>query len=144
MAGYWRDPAETAEVVRDGWIRTRDLGTLGEDGFLRLIGRSREVVFVNAILHYAGAIEAALAAHPDVDQAFVVAAPDEETGEAAHAFIVPMPGRTGPSADVLRDAVRARLGEGAVPATVTVLDAVPVAPSGKPDKKALLSRVTGG
>ncbi|WP_327286812.1 class I adenylate-forming enzyme family protein [Streptomyces sp. NBC_01198] len=144
MSGYWHDEEETREVVRDGWIRTRDLGTLGADGFLRLAGRAREVIFVNAILHYAGAIEAALTAHPDVDQAYVVGAPDERTGEAVHAFVVPVAGRAPAPAD-LRAAVRAALGEGAVPATVTLLSAVPVAPSGKPDKKALLRRLpTGG
>jgi fatty-acyl-CoA synthase len=141
MSGYWSDPEQTAEVVRDGWIRTRDLAALGEDGFLRLVGRARDVIFVNAILHYAGAIEAALAAHPDVDQAYVVGAPDEHTGEAAHAFVVPArPGAT-PDPDELRAAVRAELGAGAVPATITVLDSVPVAPSGKPDKKVLLARI---
>ncbi|WP_329179178.1 class I adenylate-forming enzyme family protein [Streptomyces sp. NBC_01477] len=143
MSGYWHDEEETREVVRDGWIRTRDLGALGGDGFLRLVGRAREVIFVNAILHYAGTIEAALAAHPDVDQAYVVGAPDERTGEAAHAFVVPVVGRA-PAADDLRAAVRAALGEGAAPATVTLLDSVPIAPSGKPDKKALLARVPAG
>ncbi|SHN05838.1 class I adenylate-forming enzyme family protein [Actinacidiphila paucisporea] len=143
MSGYWHDEDETREVVREGWIRTRDLGTLGADGYLRLLGRARDVIFVNAILHYAGAIEAALAAHPDVDQAYVVGAPDEHTGEAAHAFVVPTAGRT-PAPDDLRAAVRAVLGEGAEPATVTLLDSVPVAPSGKPDKKALLARVPAG
>jgi acyl-CoA synthetase (AMP-forming)/AMP-acid ligase II len=143
MSGYWRDEQESGEVVRDGWIRTRDLGTLRADGYLRLVGRAREVIFVNAILHYAGAIEAVLAAHPDVDQAYVVGAPDEHTGEAAHAFIVPAVGRTA-LPDDLRAAVRDGLGEGAVPATITVLDSVPVAPSGKPDKKALLARVHAG
>lgn len=140
MSGYWHDEAETREVVRDGWIRTRDLGALGGDGFLRLIGRAREVIFVNAILHYAGAIEAALAAHPDVDQAYVVGAPDERTGEAVHAFVVPGDSRA-PRPDELRAAVRAALGEGAVPATVTVLDRVPITPGGKPDKAALRARV---
>lgn len=142
MSGYWQDPEQTAEVVQDGWIRTRDLAALGEDGFLRLVGRARDVVFVNAILYYAGAIESALAAHPDVDQAYVVAAPDEHTGEAAHAFVVPARPGAAPDPDELRAAVLAELGAGAVPATITVLDTVPVAPSGKPDKKALLARLT--
>jgi acyl-CoA synthetase (AMP-forming)/AMP-acid ligase II len=96
MSGYWRDEEESGEVVRDGWIRTRDLGTLGADGYLRLLGRAREVIFVHAIPHYAGAIETALAAHADVDQAYVVGAvgaPDEHTGEAVHAFVAPLPGR---------------------------------------------------
>ncbi|WP_107498732.1 class I adenylate-forming enzyme family protein [Actinacidiphila yeochonensis] len=141
MAGYWREPEPTREVLRDGWIRTRDLATLRDDGFLRLLGRAREVVFVNAILYYSGAIEAALATHPDVDQAYVVAAPDERTGEAPHAFVVPVPGRT-PDPAELRAAVRAELGDGPVPASVTLIDAVPTAPGGKPDKQALLARVT--
>ncbi|MFC4031826.1 class I adenylate-forming enzyme family protein [Streptomyces polygonati] len=142
-SGYWYDEEQTREVVRDGWFRTRDLGVLGADGFLRLVGRARDVVIVNAILYYAGAIEAALAADPDVDQAYVVSAPDERTGEAAHAFVVPVAGRE-PDQDALRAAVRAALGEPAVPATVTVLDAVPVAPGGKPDKKALAALLPAG
>jgi acyl-CoA synthetase (AMP-forming)/AMP-acid ligase II len=150
MSGYWNDREHTREVVRDSWIRTRDLGSLRTDGFLRLAGRARDVVFVNAILHYTAAIEAALTSHPDVDQSYVVAAPDEDTGEAAHAFVVPASADRVPDPDELRAAVRAELGAGAVPATLTVLAAVPVAPSGKPDKKALLaivearSRETGG
>lgn len=140
MSEYWQDEEQTRDVIRDGWIRTRDLGTLADDGFLRLVGRARDVIFVNAVLHYAGAIESALAAHPDVDQAYVVGAPDEQTGEAAHAFVVPAAGRT-PTDDALRAAVRAELGEAAVPATVTLLDEMPVAPSGKPDKRALLALV---
>ncbi|WP_433893806.1 class I adenylate-forming enzyme family protein [Streptomyces sp. CA-111067] len=138
MSGYWQDEAETREVLRDGWIRTRDLGTLAADGYLRLVGRARDVIFVNAVLYYAGAIESALAGHPDVDQAYVVGAPDERTGEAAHAFVVPAAGRE-PAADELRAAVRDELGAAAVPATITLLTAVPVAPSGKPDKRALLA-----
>jgi fatty-acyl-CoA synthase len=140
MSGYWQDEEQTREVIEDGWVRTRDLGTLREDGCLRLVGRSRDVVFVNAVLYYAGAIESALAAHPDVDQAYVVAAPDEHTGEAAHAFVVPAAGRA-PAPDALRAAVREALGEAAVPATVTVMDTMPVAASGKPDRKALLALV---
>jgi acyl-CoA synthetase (AMP-forming)/AMP-acid ligase II len=143
MSGYLGEEEQTREVLRDGWIRTRDLATLREDGYLRLVGRAREVIFVNAILHYVGAIEAALAAHPDVDEAYVVGAPDEATGEAAHAFVVPAPGRT-PDPEDLRAAVLAELGEGAPPATITFITAVPVAPGGKPDKAALRARVPGG
>lgn len=142
MVGYWRDPEQTREVLRDGWVRTRDLGHLDGGGLLHLTGRSREVVIVNAIVHYVGPIEQALAAHPDVDQAYVVGAPDERTGEAVHAFVVPA-GDRAPDPDALRALVLARLGEGCVPATVTALDRVPVAPSGKPDKKALLTAVLG-
>ncbi|MEV4054455.1 AMP-binding protein [Amycolatopsis sp. NPDC049688] len=136
FAGYWRDEAATAEVLRDGWVRTQDLGFLDDDGYLHLSGRARDVVIVNAVIHYTGPIERAIAAHPDVDQAYVVAVPDERTGEAAHAFLVPAPGRE-PDLDEVRKAVAAELGEAAVPARFGFVGAVPVAPSGKPDKAAL-------
>jgi acyl-coenzyme A synthetase/AMP-(fatty) acid ligase len=132
-AGYWSEPAETAEVFVDGWVRTRDLATLGADGYLRLLGRARDVIIVNANLVYAGPIERTLASHPDVAEAYVVGRPDEETGEAIHAYVVPAHGRV-PDAALLRKSVAERLGDAAVPRTVTLIDQVPVAPSGKPDK----------
>ncbi|MFI0483829.1 class I adenylate-forming enzyme family protein [Actinomadura sp. 9N215] len=94
MTGYWADPDENRDTLRDGWIRTRDLGHLDEDGFLHLDGRTRDAVMVNAMVVYAGPIERVLAGHPDVAEAYVVGAPDESTGEAVHAFIVPAAGRT--------------------------------------------------
>lgn len=134
--GYWADPAETAEVFAGGWVRTRDLGHFDDDGRLYLVGRTRDVIIVNANLHYAGPIERALAASPDIAEAYVVGAPDEDTGEAVHAFVVPAAGRT-PDVGSLRTLVRDRLGDGCVPATVTVIDEVPSGPSGKPDKRLL-------
>jgi acyl-CoA synthetase (AMP-forming)/AMP-acid ligase II len=140
FAGYWRDEAATAEVLRDGWVRTQDLGSVDADGYLHLSGRARDVVIVNAVIHYTGPIERAIAACPDVDQAYVVAVPDEHTGEAAHAFLVPVPGRE-PDLGEVRKAVAAELGEAAVPARFSFVGAVPVAPSGKPDKAALRASI---
>ncbi|MGI5162024.1 class I adenylate-forming enzyme family protein [Microbispora sp. CA-102843] len=139
MAGYWGQPEETRDVLRDGWLRTRDLGHLDEIGLLYLAGRTRDVIMVNAIVVYAGPIERALAGHPDVAEAYVTGAPDERTGEAVHAFVVPAPGRT-PDVTALAELVRAELGADNVPRTITTVSSVPVAPSGKPDKRALLER----
>ncbi|MFI6026716.1 class I adenylate-forming enzyme family protein [Amycolatopsis magusensis] len=136
LAGYWRNEEETADLIRDGWVRTRDLGHLDERGYLHLTGRARDVIIVNAIVHYAGAIERTLAGHPGVREAYVAGAPDERTGEAAHAFVV-VDGE--PDLDGLRARVARELGEAAVPATITVVDGVPTLPSGKPDKRALLT-----
>ncbi|WP_433336685.1 class I adenylate-forming enzyme family protein [Spirillospora sp. CA-294931] len=138
MAGYWGDEAETGEVLRDGWLRTRDLGHVDEDGFLYLTGRARDVVMVNAMVVYAGPIERVLADHPDVMEAYVVGAPDERTGEAVHAFVVPARGRE-PDRAALRALVRTELGADSVPSTITAVSGVPVAAGGKPDKAALLS-----
>jgi len=133
---YWADPAETAEVFTGGWVRTRDLARLDRDGYLHLLGRARDIIIVNANLVYAGPIERVLAGDPAVAEAYVVSRPDDVTGEAVHAYLVPAPGRT-PDAAALRRLVARALGEAAVPQSVRVIDQVPVAPSGKPDKRAL-------
>jgi acyl-CoA synthetase (AMP-forming)/AMP-acid ligase II len=144
MTGYWGDGERTAEVLReDGWLRTRDRGHLDDRGLLHLTGRSRDIIIVQANVVYAGPIERVLAGHPDVDEAYVVGAPDETTGEAVHAFVVPADGRS-PDPAVLSALVRAELGEASVPATLAVVDGVPVAPSGKPDKRALLTGLLDG
>lgn len=141
LRGYWQDPAETAEVLRDGWVRTRDVGHLDEAGFLHLTGRARDVVIVNAILHYAGPIERALARHPAVDQAYVVGVPDERTGEAIHAHLV-LAGDAEPDHAELRELVAAELGPAAAPAEIRVVRQVPLTAAGKPDKAALRALTT--
>ncbi|MEW2506333.1 long-chain fatty acid--CoA ligase [Amycolatopsis sp. NPDC047767] len=135
FSGYWGNPSQTASVLQDGWVRTQDIGHVDASGFLYLTGRTRDVVIVNAVIHYTGPIERALASHADVDQAYVVAAPNPATGEAAHAFVVPAPGRV-PDVAALRAVIAGFVGEEA--ALVKVIDEVPVAASGKPDKAALL------
>jgi fatty-acyl-CoA synthase len=137
MASYWALPDETSDVLRDGWLRTRDLGQLDEEGYLYLVGRTRDVIFVNAIVVYAGPIEHVLASHPGVAEAYVVGAPDDQTGEAVHAFVVPASGAA-LDRDALGALVRTELGEASVPRTISAVSGVPVAASGKPDKRALL------
>jgi acyl-CoA synthetase (AMP-forming)/AMP-acid ligase II len=141
MAGYWNDPQQTRQVLSEGWIRTRDLGYLDADGLLYLTGRARDVIMVNAEVCYAGAIERVLAGHPGVAQAYVVGAPDPETGEAIHAFVVPA-GDQAPDPATLADLVRQRLSANSVPKSITVIREVPVNASGKPDKRALLREGT--
>ncbi|TYK49115.1 class I adenylate-forming enzyme family protein [Actinomadura decatromicini] len=141
MTGYWDDPGETGDVLRYGRLRTRDLGHLDADGYLHLDGRTRDAVMVNAMVVYAGPIERVLAGHRDVAEAYVAGAPDEETGEAVHAFVVPARGRAPDDAALAEMAalVRDELGDDNVPRTITVVPGVPAAPSGKPDKRALLT-----
>ncbi|USX54347.1 class I adenylate-forming enzyme family protein [Lentzea sp. HUAS12] len=133
---YWGNPRESAETFVDGWVRTHDLGRFDDDGHLRLTGRARDVVIVNANLHYVGPIEQVLAEHPDVAEAYVVAVPDDETGEAVHAFVVPKADRV-PRLEELRELVTARLGAACAPIGLTAIAEPPVAPSGKPDKRQL-------
>jgi acyl-CoA synthetase (AMP-forming)/AMP-acid ligase II len=142
MQGYWRQPEETHQVLRSGWLRTRDLGYLDHEGFIHLVGRARDVIMVNAMVVYAGPIERVLASHADLDQAYVVGAPDEQTGEAVHAFVVPAIGRSLDYQSLLA-LVRAELGEDSVPQSITEISSVPIAATGKPDKHALLGLYGG-
>jgi fatty-acyl-CoA synthase len=138
MVGYWGDDAaETGDVLRDGWLDTRDIGHLAPDGFLHLSSRARDVIMVEGHVRYAAPIERVLAGHPDVDQACVVGAPDEQTGEAIHAFVVPRDGRV-LDPDILLSLVRVELGAASVPRSITAIAGVPLTPGGKPDKNALL------
>ncbi|MFH8440143.1 class I adenylate-forming enzyme family protein [Streptomyces sp. NPDC018026] len=135
-AGYWGQPALSDEVFVDGWVRTRDLGSLDARGRLWLSGRIRDVVIVDANVHYAGPIERLLARHPAVSEAYVVAVPDDATGEAVHAFVVPAADRV-PALGDLRALVAARLGEACAPTRLTLIDEVPLTAAGKPDKRRL-------
>jgi len=140
MVGYWNDPEQTRQVLSDGWIRTRDVGYVDEQGYLHLTGRARDVILVNAEVCYAGAVERALAEHPAVAQAYVVGAPDPETGEAIHAFVVPI-GDEPPDLEELAGLVRRRLSLNSVPSSITVTRDVPLSASGKPDKNALIAAI---
>ncbi|MDQ0814769.1 acyl-CoA synthetase (AMP-forming)/AMP-acid ligase II [Streptomyces sp. B3I7] len=135
-SGYWREPDLSAEVFTDGWVRTRDLGRLDASGRLWLTGRVRDVVIVNANVYYAGPVERRLAAHRSVAEAYVVAVPDDSTGEAVHAFVVPAAGRL-PDLGELRAWVTAELGGACAPTRLTLLDEVPLTAAGKPDKRRL-------
>ncbi|MFI7351921.1 class I adenylate-forming enzyme family protein [Streptomyces sp. NPDC049936] len=134
--GYWREPVLTEEVFTGGWVRTRDLGRIDTEGRLWLTGRARDVIIVNANVHYAGPVEQVLATHPSVAEAYVVAVPDEDTGEAVHAFVVPAAGHV-PELGALRASVASRLGEASAPTRLTLIEEVPLTPAGKPDKRRL-------
>ncbi len=139
MSGYWREPELTAEVMTEGWLHTRDVGHVTGNGLLYLDGRTRDVIIVDAHVLYAGPIENALSRHPAVLEAHVIGTPDDTTGEAVHAFVVPV-GNGEPEIAELADLVRGELGAVSVPSTITVVRDVPQTVGGKPDKQALLAR----
>jgi acyl-CoA synthetase (AMP-forming)/AMP-acid ligase II len=88
MVGYWRNPAATDETLRDGWLRTGDMGSFDARGYLTLHDRSKDVVISGGSNVYPREVEEALLEHPGVSEACVVGAPDAEWGEVVVAFIV--------------------------------------------------------
>jgi fatty-acyl-CoA synthase len=88
MSGYWRNPSATDETLRDGWLRTGDMGSFDTRGYLTLHDRSKDVVISGGSNIYPREVEEALLEHPAVSEACVVGAPDAEWGEIVVAFIV--------------------------------------------------------
>jgi fatty-acyl-CoA synthase len=88
MCGYWQNPDATAATLRDGWLRTGDMGSFDGRGYLTLHDRSKDVVISGGTNIYPREVEEALLEHPGVSEACVVGAPDAEWGEIVVAFIV--------------------------------------------------------
>jgi acyl-CoA synthetase (AMP-forming)/AMP-acid ligase II len=106
--GYWNDSQATAEVLRDGWCHTGDIGLLDADGLLHLVDRKKDVIISGGENIYSLEVEECLLAHPAVGQAAVIGVPDGTWGEAVSAVVVPADGELIVAAD-LREHVRSRL-----------------------------------
>lgn len=88
MKGYYDDPERTAEVVdSEGWFRTGDLGVVDSDGYLKIMGRIKDMIRVGGENVAAAEVEAFLLQHEKVKQAVVVGAPDPRLGEVCAAFV---------------------------------------------------------
>ena len=88
FSGYWRRPDATAGSFRDDWFRTGDLGAVDPDGYVRIVGRAKELIISGGYNVYPREVEEVLLAHPAVVDAAVVGAPDAEWGERVCAFVV--------------------------------------------------------
>jgi len=136
MLGYWERPEATAETIRGEWLRTGDLGTRDEDFDLTLVGRAREMYISGGENVYPAEVEAALAEHPQIEEAAVVAVPDEEWGEVGHAHVAAVPGHDVDEAEVL-EWLGTRLARYKQPRRVIVIDELPRTASGKVQKHRL-------
>jgi O-succinylbenzoic acid--CoA ligase len=135
--GYDGDPAATAEVLRDGWFTTSDLGRLDDDGRLQVLGRADDVVISGGVNVPASAVAARLREHPQVTAAEVVGAPDPEWGQRVVAVVVTdLEGHR--ALGELRDWVSAEHPRAWAPRTVLPVAALPLLPHGKVDRQALV------
>ncbi|AWB93531.1 AMP-binding protein [Aeromicrobium chenweiae] len=136
--GY-ADPVATAAVLRDGWFATADLGEM-VDGRLRITGRSDDVVISGGVNIPLPAVTQALRGLEGVRDAIALGVPDEEWGSRVVAYVVPADAvcLDGLRLDALRDAVEERgLPRTWAPREVVLLDALPLLPGGKIDRRAL-------
>jgi long-chain acyl-CoA synthetase len=139
MLGYWESPELTAEVLRDGWLHTGDLGFLDADGYLRVVDRKKDLIIRSGFNVFPRDVEEALLEHPSVAAAGVVGRPDALHGEEVVAFVELT------SADVASEDLVAfckeRIGGYKYPREVHVVPSLPLTPVGKLDRKALRAQV---
>jgi acyl-CoA synthetase (AMP-forming)/AMP-acid ligase II len=143
MRGYLNDPERTAEAIdADGWLHTGDLGWIGTDGNLRLVGRSTELYIRGGYNVYPAEVENALGAHPEVRAAAVVGASTDRStlGELGVAFVVAADPDRPPTRESLRHHVSARLADYKAPDILVIVDELPLTTIGKIDKRALQPR----
>ncbi|MFF8645631.1 class I adenylate-forming enzyme family protein [Streptomyces sp. NPDC015345] len=145
MLGYYEDPERTAQALRDGWLRTGDMGYLDAEGYLYLVDRAKDIIVTGSTSDnvYSRVLEDFLLTLPGVRNAAALGVPDEEYGEAVQIFLA-----TAEGADVDPDevaaAVTAELGELYTPRTTVLLDRLPTTKVGKVDKKALRAAWASG
>jgi len=89
MAGYWRQPEETAKVMTpDGFLRTGDIAVVDAQGFIRIVDRKKDLIVVSGFKVFPNEVEDVLALHPGVREVAVIGVPDGHSGEAVKAFVV--------------------------------------------------------
>lgn len=136
MQEYWKDPVQTEEVFRDGWLRTGDLAHADADGYLYIVDRAKDLIISGGFNVYSREVEDCLVAHPAVSAAAVIGVPHARWGEAVAAFVVPKSGQA-PVVEDLVAFVKERKGDVYAPKQIQFVDALPVTAVGKIDKKAM-------
>ena len=143
MAYYWNRPEATAEVIRDGWLHTGDLGTMSGQGIIHLLDRAKDMIISGGSNVYAVEVEAALATHEAVGEIAVIGTPDDLWGELVVAIVVPSAG-VEPDVAAIEAHARQHLAGYKIPRRYIITDALPRNAYGKVVKRELRALVADG
>ncbi len=136
MKGYFNNAAATAEVIKDGWFYTGDLGYLDADGYLYIVGRSKELIVRGGMNIYPREIEEVLLRLPAIAECAVVGVPDRYMGERVKAFIVLRSGAC-LTEDEIKSFCKIHLADYKMPRAIEFLDKLPRNSTGKVLKRLL-------
>jgi malonyl-CoA/methylmalonyl-CoA synthetase len=135
--GYWRMPEKTAEeFTADGWFKTGDMGSISEDGYVTIAGRSKDLIISGGYNVYPKEIELAIDELPSVQESAVVGVPHPDFGEAVTAVVVSKPGTRPTETDILL-ALKRKLANFKVPKRVYFVEELPRNAMGKVQKNVL-------
>nr|WP_232303932.1 FadD3 family acyl-CoA ligase [Pseudofrankia sp. DC12] len=131
MQGYFGNPAATAETIdAGGWLHTGDLGSMDDRGYVKIIGRKKDMFIVGGFNAYPAEIEGYLLEHPAIAQAAVIGVPDARLGEVCKAFVVKRSGAEVTAGEIIAWS-RERMAGFKAPRIVEFLDALPLNATGK-------------
>jgi len=145
MIEYFENPEATAEtLLEDGWLRSGDLATMDDRGYLRIVGRVKDMIIRGGENLFPVEIEEVLMNHPDVAEVAVVGLADEKWGEIVAAFLRLTDGAEAPKVAGLRDFMRVDLSPQKTPSRWFTVDSFPLTGSGKIQKFALRQACEAG
>jgi len=137
MKGYWQRPTETSEILTsEGWMKTGDIATIDNQGFLRIVDRKKDMILVSGFNVYPNEIENVIAKHPSVLESACIGIPDEKSGEAVKLFVVLKPNMQA-TIEELREFCKANLTGYKVPKYIDFRTELPKSNVGKILRKEL-------
>lgn len=136
MRGYWQRPDETNKVLRDGWLRTGDIGFMSDEGYFTIVDRAKDIIIAGGLKIFPRDVDEVLYQHPKVLEAAAVGVPDEYRGETVRAFVVVKPGEK-LTAEELTAFCKERLAPYKVPKQFEFRDELPKTLVGKVLRRAL-------
>ena len=143
MRGYWEDTERTAEVIDEsGWIKTGDLATMNEDGYLRIVGRIKDMLIRGGENIFPREIEELLYTHPKIDEVEVFGVPDRKFGEEVAAWIRLGDGESA-SDDEIREFCKGKLAHFKIPRYIKFVDEFPLTVTGKVQKFVMREQMAG-
>lgn len=136
MVGYWERPTETANMIRDGWVYTGDIGYLDEDGYLFIVDRKKDLIKPSGFQVWPREVEEVIATFPAIADVCVAGVPDAMQGEAVKAWVVLKAGEQASSKEI-QDFCRTKLVAYKVPREIVFTESLPKSMVGKTLRRVL-------
>ena len=133
MQGYWNDKVKTDEAVVDGWMHTGDLGSMDEQGYISIVGRSKDMIIRGGENIYPIEVENFLYRHPKISDVQIVGVPDKQYGEVLAAWIIPRAGETITEQEI-RDFCYNQIAHFKIPTYIRFVEQYPMTVTGKIQK----------
>jgi long-chain acyl-CoA synthetase len=140
MQGYWQRPAETEQVLRNGWLLTGDVAVRDDDGYLKIVDRKKDLILVSGFNVYPNEVEACIAELDGILEVAVIGVPDTIGGETVRAYVVLKPDAT-LSAEAIREHCKKHLTAYKVPREVQFRNELPKSPVGKVLRRELRAEI---